>query len=68
MCDLPSSITLEHQRDESIRGRELLLTNRGSAGEEYGVLLYCFDDGHIALRVDKEDESPRFIRIGVKLG
>ena len=67
MCDLPSSITIEHQRDESIRGRELLLINRDRTGKEYGALLFCFDDGSIALRVDKDDEAPRFIHISVAL-
>ena len=67
MCCLPPEITIECQRDESIRGRELLLMNRSLAEKGYGVLLYCLDNGRIALRVDERDEKFTFVYIDTEL-
>ena len=63
LMTLPSNISIEYQRDTALRVYELLLVNRERSGREHAVLLYCFDDGRIAILSDKENENYRFIRV-----
>ena len=56
MCDIieigvgerKKNISIEYQRDPSLRTTELVIINRSPKGEETGMLLICYDNGKIA--------------------
>ena len=50
MCCLPPEITIEYERDASLRAREVIIANRSrDGGAEGWVKFWCFDSGRIAI-------------------
>lgn len=43
---VPKSISIEFERDASLRGTEVVIINDGPKGE-HGVKLVCYDNGEI---------------------
>ena len=53
---VPSNITIEFERNASIRGTEVLVVNRNRAGEDVdAVKVLCFDNGKIGQIVGPGD-------------
>ena len=45
---VPSNISIEFERDPSLRATEVLIINRGPNNrEEYGMKIICYDNGKI---------------------